>query len=80
MATTDEVASLPPQLAQESVLVKSEPMPKDAETVRGFDWSNVEGGNVDYHALLQSYKRCGFQAHNFGLAVDTINEMVVFIM
>ncbi len=70
--------SIPPTLAQESVLIKSEPMPEGSETVKGFDWSGVQGGNLDYHALLQSYRTCGFQALNFGLAVETINAMVQY--
>ncbi len=31
---------------------------------------------IDYHALLQSYKYSGFQATNFGLAVEEINKMI----
>lgn len=42
--------------------------------VRGYDWSK---GN-DVRAILDSYKTTGFQATNFGLAVDVINEMVMF--
>ena len=79
MATIDQDSSsdIPPQLAQEAVLIKSEPMPEGSETVRGFDWSGVRDGNVDYHALLQSYRTCGFQAQNFGTAIQIINEMVL---
>ena len=40
--------------------------------VKGYDFN--EG--VDYHALLQSYKYSGFQATNFGLAVEEINKMI----
>ena len=82
MATTSCASAsdgeLPPTLAQESVLIQSEPMPEGSKTVKGFDWSNVHDGKVDYHALLQSYRTCGFQALNFGMAVETINEMVQF--
>ena len=31
---------------------------------------------VGYHALLDSYKRTGFQATHFGKAVEEINKMV----
>ena len=35
-----------------------------------------KGATVDYHALLQSFRTTGFQATNFGLAVEEINRMV----
>jgi deoxyhypusine synthase len=31
---------------------------------------------VNHHTLLQSYRTSGFQATNFGLAVEQINQMV----
>ena len=65
-----------PTVAQEAVLVSSEPMPEGSVTVRGYDFS---GGSVDYHALLQSYRTSGFQATNFGLAVEQITQMVRFM-
>ena len=40
--------------------------------VKGYDFNQ----GVDYHALLQSYKYSGFQATNFGLAVEEINKMI----
>ncbi|XP_037079012.1 probable deoxyhypusine synthase [Pollicipes pollicipes] len=40
--------------------------------VQGYDFN--EG--VDYHKLLRSYATSGFQATNFGLAVDEINKML----
>jgi len=61
-----------PSSALEAVLVKSCSMPKDAETVQGYDFN--EG--LDYHKLLSSYRRSGFQATNFGLAMDEINRML----
>ena len=45
---------------------------KSVFQVKGYDFN--EG--VDYHALLQSYKYSGFQATNFGLAVEEINKMI----
>ncbi|XP_014666528.1 PREDICTED: deoxyhypusine synthase-like [Priapulus caudatus] len=63
---------IPPCIAQQAVLVKSEAMPSNAQVVRGYDFSN----GVDYHALLQSYLTVGFQATNFGLAVEEINKMI----
>jgi len=49
-----------PDIAAAAVMVKSEEMPAGA----------------DHHKLLQSYKVSGFQATNFGLAVEEINKMI----
>ena len=64
-----------PAVVQEAVLVKSDPMPPEFSTlVKGHEF---EGGTaVDYHALLQSFRTSGFQATNFGLAVEQITKMV----
>lgn len=64
--------ALPPSIATDAVLVKSEAMPEDSETVRGYDFNT----GVDYHELLKSYTRSGFQAMNFGKAVTEINKMI----
>ncbi|XP_052789210.1 deoxyhypusine synthase-like [Mya arenaria] len=61
-----------PSLATEAVLVKSQAMPEGTPTVRGYDF----GEGVDYHRLLQSYATSGFQAQNFGRAVEEINRMI----
>lgn len=61
-----------PEIAVEAVLKASEKMPIDSETVKGYDFNN----GLDYSALLASYKLSGFQATNFGKAVDEINNMV----
>ena len=61
-----------PNIASEAVLVKSEPMPADSQKVEGYDFNQ----GVDHHALLKSYLTSGFQATNFGLAVEQINAMV----
>jgi len=61
-----------PSVATEAVLVGSEPMPEDSVKVSGYDFN----GGVDHHALLRSYLTSGFQATNFGLAVDQINAML----
>jgi deoxyhypusine synthase len=75
---SDGVASTIPNELQEAVLLRSEPMPADSVQVKGHDFSEVwkEGKPVDYHALLSSYRTSGFQATNFGLAVEQINLMV----
>lgn len=61
-----------PQIAANAVLVQSEKMPNDAVEVKGYDFN--EGFN--FHKLMESYKTTGFQATNFGKAVDEINKMV----
>ncbi len=66
------MASKVPSLAAEAVLAKSEAMPKDSETVKGYDFDK----GLDYHALLKSYRTSGFQATNFGLAVEQIDAML----
>ena len=38
-----------------------------------------EGKGVDYHALLSSYRTSGFQATNFGMAMEQITKMVRYI-
>lgn len=41
--------------------------------VHGYDFQK---GPVDFEALLNTYKYTGFQATNFGLAIEEINKMV----
>lgn len=59
-----------PAVAADAVLVKSEVL--TSETVKGYSFDN----GVDYEALLDSYIRTGFQAANFGLALNEINRML----
>lgn len=61
-----------PEVAKNAVMVDSEKLPQKTPVVTGFDWNR--GGNYD--ELLNSYKFMGFQATNFGLAVDEINKMI----
>ena len=64
-----------PAIVQEAVLLKSGPMPPEFSTeVKGYEFER--DGPVDYHALLQAYRTSGFQATNFGLAVEQITMMV----
>jgi deoxyhypusine synthase len=60
---------LPAELA-EAVLVQSEPI--DAPTVKGFDFNT----SADANAVLETYIRTGFQAQNYGRAVEEINKML----
>ena len=62
-----------PELVEKTLHGFVHPVPEGLTPVRGYDFS---GDGVDYHALLQSYRTCGFQATNFGLAVEQINQMV----
>lgn len=57
--------------AEEAVLIQSVPMPAGSVKVRGYDFN--EG--LDYDRLLGSFLSSGFQATNFGLAVEEVNKM-----
>ncbi len=50
--------------------------------VKGYNFARPtdSGGTVDYHALFQSFRTSGFQATNFGLAVEEIQKMVRIIL
>ena len=65
------MTELPPSV-KDAILTASDPVPEDSEEVRGYDF----GVGVDYRALLDSYRTTGFQATNFGKAVEEINQMV----
>ena len=60
--------------AEQAVLQPSTPLPQYNQVVKGYDWSK----GIDYNGILESYRTTGFQATNFGLAVDEINAMVWF--
>lgn len=64
--------NLEPELAKDAVFQGSEQIPEETPKVKGFDWNQ----GVNYDELLKSYKSSGFQATNFGLAVDEINRML----
>lgn len=61
-----------PSIATEAVLIASTKVPDDTPVVIGYDWNN----GIDYHKLFSSYQNSGFQATNFGKAVNEINKMV----
>ena len=61
-----------PQMVKDAILMASDPVPEDSVEVRGYDFGN----DVNYRALLDSYRTSGFQATHFGRAVDEVNEMV----
>lgn len=68
-------AATEPQIAKDAVLTKSEKLPDVTPIVKGYEWNN----GIDYNQLLGSYLHSGFQATNFGLAVDEINKMVNYM-
>ncbi|XP_068605711.1 deoxyhypusine synthase-like [Brachionichthys hirsutus] len=51
---------------------ESKPLPENSITVKGYDFNQ----GVDHRALLQSYISTGFQATNFGFAIEQINSMI----
>jgi deoxyhypusine synthase len=61
-----------PAALQAAVFSESESMPEGSETVKGYDFN--EGNDVA--ALLASFARTGFQATNFGLAVEEVRRML----
>jgi deoxyhypusine synthase len=62
-------------IAQDAVLRSSggTALPGYDKPVTGYDWATK--GN-DLQGILDSYRTTGFQATNFGLAVDVINQMI----
>jgi len=71
MADTKEAERLP-DIASEAVLVTSQEFDPNAEKVQGYDFNQ----GIDHHKLLKSFKYSGFQATNFGLAVEEIWKMI----
>lgn len=67
-----ENRSTEPQIAKDAVLTKSVKLPDQTPEVAGYNWDN----GINYDQLLKSYLYSGFQATNFGKAVDEINKMV----
>mmetsp|Transcript_43493 Transcript_43493/g.102150 ORF Transcript_43493/g.102150 Transcript_43493/m.102150 type:complete len:374 (+) Transcript_43493:270-1391(+) len=63
------MSTAPP--ATDAVLVQSVDMPEGAIKVQGYDFNK----GVDHNALLDSFYTSGFQATNFGLAVEEIQRM-----
>lgn len=61
-----------PSSALAAVLKHSSALPPESAQVQGYDFNR----GVDYHALLDAYRTTGFQATNFGRAVQQVNAMV----
>nr|KAF6401496.1 hypothetical protein HJG63_009584 [Rousettus aegyptiacus] len=61
-----------PAAALAAVLKHSSALPSESAQVRGYDFNR----GVDYRALLEAFGTTGFQATNFGRAVQQVNAMV----
>ncbi|KAG5676784.1 hypothetical protein PVAND_006593 [Polypedilum vanderplanki] len=61
-----------PETAKTAVLKESAKMPEHSLKVKGYDFNN----GVNYEEILKSFKLCGFQATNYGIAVEEINKML----
>jgi hypothetical protein len=60
-----------PTATTDAVLVQSVEMPAGSVKIEGYDFNR----GVDHNALLDSFIASGFQASNFGMAVEEINKM-----
>lgn len=60
------------EVSKTAVLLSSTTLPQNTPTVSGYEWN----AGIDYHEIFKSYKRSGFQATNFGLAVEEIQKMI----
>ncbi|KAK2087432.1 hypothetical protein P7K49_033339 [Saguinus oedipus] len=74
--TREPVAGSPegeaPAAALAAVLKHSSTLPPESAQVRGYDFNR----GVDYRALLEAFGTTGFQATNFGRAVQQVNAMI----
>uniref|UniRef100_F7AU76 Deoxyhypusine synthase n=2 Tax=Ornithorhynchus anatinus TaxID=9258 RepID=F7AU76_ORNAN len=68
----EEAAGGLPLGALAAVLKHSLVVPEESAQVRGYDFNH----GLDYRALLKSYSTTGFQATNFGQAVQQVNAMI----
>lgn len=67
----------PPSRATDAVLVVSEPVPDDAQEVRGIDWSSFSAESRSNIAeFVLSLTNQGFQSKAIGDAIKIINDMV----
>ncbi|CAO2610978.1 Deoxyhypusine synthase [Lemmus lemmus] len=61
-----------PAAALAAVLKHSSALPPESAKVQGYDFNR----GVDYQALLDAFGTTGFQATNFGRAVQQVNAMI----
>lgn len=74
-AGTGDIITNPPEQcadAAKAVFMQSKTLPESTPVVQGYDFNN----GIDYHKLFETYLVSGFQATNFGLAVQEINKMI----
>ncbi|XP_063910679.1 probable deoxyhypusine synthase [Zophobas morio] len=64
--------AVPLESVSDAVLQKTKDSSLLKEKVAGYDWSQ----GLNYDKLLNSFLHTGFQATNFGLAVEEINRMI----
>lgn len=57
---------------QQTVLFRSDKIPEGTPTVKGYDFNK----GLDYDALFASLKSTGFQATEFGRAIEEIKSMI----
>jgi len=71
--------SAPPSKATDAVLVSSDPVPDDAQQVRGIDWTALptESRSIIADFVLNLSSQ-GFQSSAIGDAVRIINDMVCY--
>jgi deoxyhypusine synthase len=67
----------PPSKATDAVLVPSDPVPQDAQQVKGINWDALPD---EQRAILADFVHNlsgqGFQSSSIGEAIDIINDMV----
>lgn len=69
--------SAPPSKATDAVLLSSEPVPEDAQQVRGIDWTALptESRSIIADFVLNLAGQ-GFQSSSIGDAIRIVNDMV----
>lgn len=65
-----------PLIASQAVLTPSCKIAEDTPKVTGYDFNN----GINYDEILKSFLTSGFQATNFGNAVEEINKMVMYLV
>ncbi|PVV01640.1 hypothetical protein BB560_003932 [Smittium megazygosporum] len=70
--TESQEQSSIPEIAQSAVLVKSQDSLLDSLEIKGYDFSL----GINYDKIFSSYLSTGFQATNFGKAIEIVNKML----
>ena len=63
-------------VSREAVLIPSDDMPSNAIPVRGYDFNQ----GIHYNDILNAYLTTGFQATQLGHAINTIHDMVYYMV